>query len=73
MHGVNIKFIFLYVLISLLLDSKREDNGFWTERYEALPEFNPFFISSCMQICFVIDLPSTRNLPRFRSIYYLYI
>jgi hypothetical protein len=34
------KIIVLYIVIFTLLDSRREDKWFWTEQWQALPEFN---------------------------------
>jgi hypothetical protein len=38
--------IVLYILIFKFLESKMEDKIFYTERQQALPEFNLFLISS---------------------------
>ncbi|PNF25245.1 hypothetical protein B7P43_G13294, partial [Cryptotermes secundus] len=40
------KIIVLYILIFMFWDSRREDKRFWTEWYQALPQFSLLLISS---------------------------
>jgi hypothetical protein len=43
----------LYTLISIILDSKREDKWFWNLWYQAVPEFSVFiFFRKCNLICY---------------------
>jgi hypothetical protein len=39
------KIIVLYMLIFMFLDNRQEDKRFWTEWYQALPEFSLLLIS----------------------------
>jgi hypothetical protein len=51
------KVIVLYILIFALLDSRREETIFWTEWYQALPEFNLLLIASWIKCWFVTVVP----------------
>ena len=45
--------IVLYILVFKFLESKMEDKIFYTERQQALPEFNLFLISSWTEFRFI--------------------
>jgi hypothetical protein len=55
------KIIVLYILLIKFFDSRREYRRFWTECYQALPEFNLFLISSWIKFRFVTVVPKYLN------------
>jgi hypothetical protein len=61
----------LHVLISIFLDSRREDRTFWTKWKGALSEMNLLFICSWIKLWFVIIIPNILTLSQFQNIYYL--
>jgi hypothetical protein len=46
------KIIVLYILICMLLDSRREDERFWTKWYQSLLQFILFLITSWIKFWF---------------------
>jgi hypothetical protein len=54
-----------YILTLMLLDSRREDKRFWTERQQAMPEFNLLLIFPWIRFWFVIDVPKYLNCATF--------
>jgi hypothetical protein len=52
------KIIVLYFLIFTFLDRGREDRKFWTEWWQALPEFSLLLISSWTKFCFALITPT---------------
>jgi hypothetical protein len=64
----------LYFLIFTFLDSRREDESFWTEWQQALPEFNLLLISSWIKFWFVTVVPKYLNCAKLsEDVSYLYV
>jgi glucose-6-phosphate-specific signal transduction histidine kinase len=62
------KIIVLPVLIFASLDSRREDIRFWTEWYQALPEFSLLLITPWIKFWFVTVLPKYLKCATFKRI-----
>jgi hypothetical protein len=62
----------LYILIFTFLGSRREDKRFWTEWYQALPEFSHLLISSWIEFWFITEVYSLlyRNNAAASSLFY---
>jgi hypothetical protein len=73
-YRTTAKTVVLYILTSTVLDSRREDKRFWTEWYQALPEFNLLLICSYIKFLFVSTVPKYLNCVTFsRSDCYSYV
>jgi hypothetical protein len=61
-HGTTGRIIYLRLLIFTFLDSRREDKRFWTEWWQALPEFKLVLISLWLKFWFFTVVPKYLNL-----------
>jgi hypothetical protein len=59
------KIVVSCILIFKFLDSRWEDKRFWTEWYQALPEFGLLLMSSWMKFWFVTVVPKYLNRSTF--------
>jgi hypothetical protein len=64
------KIIVSYIVIFTFLDSRREDESFWTELCYALPELNLLLISSWIKFWFLTVVPKYLNCATVLSISY---
>jgi hypothetical protein len=55
----------LDILIFMFLDSRREDERFWSEWQQASPQFNLHLISSWIKFWFVTFVPKYPNCATF--------
>jgi hypothetical protein len=47
-YETTVLIIVLCTSVLKFVDTKREEKRYWTDWYEAMPEFNLLFLSSCM-------------------------
>jgi hypothetical protein len=66
------KILILCILIFKLVDSRREDNIFWTECQQILPEFNLFLILHASNFDLFLSFPNILTSPYFQSIFILW-